>query len=74
MTNYFRCSICNRFMSYEDVDKSVVTIGWGTCYDLQPNEEEYTHHKCWDNLSEEDKALWRRASWYFHDKSKDIGG
>jgi hypothetical protein len=57
------CHLCNRFMSWKDMDEGVSWSPCGTTYDLDPPEEEYAHRSCWDGAGEERRALIRKISW-----------
>jgi hypothetical protein len=65
-----KCSVCGKFMSWASLYNAVVCTPFGSRFDTEPPDEEYIHSKCWDNLTPEYKALIKKTSWQFLDRTR----
>ena len=59
----YRCSNCNKFISYEGLDNCVRYTFYGSCTDQEPPDESFLHLKCWDKMPGAEKELTKKASW-----------
>ena len=59
----FRCTICNLFISYKDMQMSVSWVPYGDGVSGEPPDDVIAHRRCWDAQSERDKMLAITTSW-----------
>jgi hypothetical protein len=58
-----RCALCNKFMSWKDMDEGVRWSPYGDGCVFEPPEEEYAHLRCWDAASQDRRDLIKAISW-----------
>lgn len=66
-----KCSICGKFMSWASLFNAIVRTPYGTALDTEPPDEEFIHSRCWDNLIPKQRALIKKTSWQFLDRTKE---
>lgn len=57
------CNICGLFMSYEDMRNGISWTPFGNSNDLEPPDEEFAHHECWEDADESRKRLICGLAW-----------
>lgn len=58
-----RCVECNKFMSYDEMERAVVYGPYGGYFDDEPPPDRFIHRACWNVISDDRRETIERIAY-----------